>query len=380
MVQDGIRPVRIGVGHVRETDAGRSGEPDRLLARLLLQGLELHQPLDGGGGVDESGDLPGQFDDRALDLADQLQEGGHHAVGHDAVADADHAPEEGGGVAAHEAEVHEGAGHGVVAQAEDGLVIDVALQPAQAVHDALRADQGQDDDAFLEALLHQLLDLRVLLADPFGEPAERPEEQAGPQDGGDHQDHQDPEQVGGHQQQVHRSGDELHQGDDHVGEAGAQQVGDHAHVLFEPVDGIAAAEALAAAPGAAEHGGEGLGAQVVAGLDEVVALPGRSAHRADQLQQHDAEEDADVQPEGCVADARGDVHQAFANPDESERCGDPHQPDDDAEQRPPAGRTRHGAQAPEDLPDRNHSASRPALRQVSVRVPTSVRACSSVTS
>ena len=308
--------------------------------------------------VDEGGNLLREVGDGALHLSDELQESRHHTESDGAAAYAHHAPEEGGGVSAHKTEDHGSAGHDAVFETGDRLVLHVFLQQPQPGHHPVGPDQGQHDDALLEVFLHQLLDLRLLAADALGLPAQLAEKHTRAHDGGDHQDDEHPNQVRRHKHQIDGCGDQLQDGHEHRRHTGAEQFRDDADILFETVDRIPAAVRFESGPAAAQHALEDAPAQVVAGTHRIVALPGRGGHGADQLEQHHPQQDADMHRERGVDHAGGDVHEALADPHEAQRRGDAHDADQHAEEIPPPDGTGHGAQAAEDLPERDHSCCR----------------------
>ena len=83
--------VRVAEGDVFETDSELSFESDRL-AFLFLREVELAEAVDGGYCVDQRRYLLGYLGDRALNLADELEEGGHGTEGYGVGGNADDAP------------------------------------------------------------------------------------------------------------------------------------------------------------------------------------------------------------------------------------------------------------------------------------------------
>ena len=89
---DGL-PGAVGVGevHVGEAYSDLSFEPDRLSPEFLRE-FEFAESVDGCHGVDGCRELAGHAGDRPLDLAYQLEEGGHGSEGDGSCSDARHAP------------------------------------------------------------------------------------------------------------------------------------------------------------------------------------------------------------------------------------------------------------------------------------------------
>lgn len=83
--------VRVAEGDVFEADSELSFESDRL-AFFFLREVELTETVDGGYRVDQRRYLLGYLGDRALDLADELEEGGHGTEGYGVGCNADDAP------------------------------------------------------------------------------------------------------------------------------------------------------------------------------------------------------------------------------------------------------------------------------------------------
>ena len=83
--------VRIAEGDVFEADSELSFESDRL-AFFFLREVELAEAVNGGYRVNQRRYLLGYLGDRALDLADELEEGGHGTEGYGVRGYADDAP------------------------------------------------------------------------------------------------------------------------------------------------------------------------------------------------------------------------------------------------------------------------------------------------
>ena len=83
--------VRVAEGDVFEADSELSFESDRF-AFFFLRKVELTEAVDGGYRVDQRRYLLGYLGDRALDLADELEEGGHGTEGYGVGCNADDAP------------------------------------------------------------------------------------------------------------------------------------------------------------------------------------------------------------------------------------------------------------------------------------------------
>ena len=83
--------VRVAEGYVFEADSELSFESDRF-AFFFLREVELAEAVDGGYRVDQRRYLLGYLGDRTLDLADELEEGGHGTEGYGVGCNADDAP------------------------------------------------------------------------------------------------------------------------------------------------------------------------------------------------------------------------------------------------------------------------------------------------
>lgn len=83
--------IRVAEGYVFESDSELSFESDRL-AFFFLRKVEFAEAVNGCQRVDQSRYLLGYLGDRALDLADELEEGGHGTEGYGVRGYADDAP------------------------------------------------------------------------------------------------------------------------------------------------------------------------------------------------------------------------------------------------------------------------------------------------
>lgn len=83
--------VRVAEGDVFEADSELSFESDRF-AFFFLREVKLAEAVDGGYRVDQRRYLLGYLGDRALDLTDELEEGGHGTEGYGVGCYADDAP------------------------------------------------------------------------------------------------------------------------------------------------------------------------------------------------------------------------------------------------------------------------------------------------
>ena len=83
--------VRVAEGDVFEADSELSFESDRF-AFFFLREVELTEAVDGGYRVDQRRYLLGYLGDRALDLTNELEEGGHGTEGYGVRGYADDAP------------------------------------------------------------------------------------------------------------------------------------------------------------------------------------------------------------------------------------------------------------------------------------------------
>ena len=192
-----------------DTDAGDSGQPDGIAPFLFLRIFQFHEPVDGSRGIDEARDLAGQADERTLDLADQLEEGGHHTIGRGPVPDAESAPNERRSIARVEGDAHDGPGDDIEPGPAQNLVIFRLLQVVEPSFGHALPFHGLDDGLVLQAFLDVALDPAFALADVPGQFAHFAEEYLAEEHEDRHDQDQDQRQPPVHEAHEHDGGNKL---------------------------------------------------------------------------------------------------------------------------------------------------------------------------
>lgn len=304
----------IGKGQVRHADARHTVQADRRTPLLHGDGGKLGQTFRRGDGTDERGYLPAEVDHRALYLRDQLQEGGHHAESHRAVAQAVHPPQEGRGVAGREADLHHRAGERRIVSAPHDLITQAGLQKEQPADGSGREFQRADQYAVLQVFLHVALYATLGRADTAGERPHPAHIGLAEQQGRRHDEHDGAGQTRVHVREEPERPGQLHRQYRDGGNAPAQRVGDGGRVLDHPVEDVARMQCLAPGQVAFHLPFKEGAVQSVAETDFRTAAQLRAGHRQQWPYRKACHQQRDKQVHVAVATACGRVDETFRHP------------------------------------------------------------------
>ena len=132
------------------------------LALLLERHIgKLGQTIDRGGDVDEGRKLMAQLQYGALNLADQLQKGGHHTERDHALPQAKDSPQEGDHISAHKSRLNHTTREERVVGAAHNLLAQIDVHSVQILLDVGRVLHRRDQHAVAHILLHMCLHAAV---------------------------------------------------------------------------------------------------------------------------------------------------------------------------------------------------------------------------
>lgn len=241
--------VRVAEGDAFEADSELSFEPDRF-AFFFLRKVKLAETVDRGYRVDQRRYLLGYLGDRALDLADELEEGGHGSEGYGVGGDAGYAPAEGGHVACGEGQRDHRAGEEVVVVPVDGLSLEVFLVASEGVYGVVGVFQRRDQGPVLDILLHVGLYAAVGLADFAGEVTHALDIGPAEEEGYRHDDDHYRREAPVHGAEEKEGGQQLESGGYDRRHGAGERVGDARDVAFEAVEHVTGVECFLACPAA----------------------------------------------------------------------------------------------------------------------------------
>ena len=307
----------------------------RCRLRLLFGRLKFGHTVHGSQGVHESRDMPSQLDRRHLYLSHELQESSHQTISHRPLADAGHAPDKSDQIGNGEAERQETSGSRIVVQARDNPAGGVLLEQSQMRRGRPQATECQHQHAIHDTFLHITLYFRILRPDFGGQGTDGTEEEPARQRTEQHDSHKNPQKPGRKQEEHDRGCQQLAQGDEHIRDAGTDELGKHSGVLLQPVDRISAVTAFATAPDRAQRPGEQVQPQLLLHPDRHAALQIRGQHAASYLQQQGTCRQTDRRHERRIVGTGRNIDEPLAEPDERQRGGNVHPSEQSVKQHPP---------------------------------------------
>ena len=310
--------IRIPERKVLHADAAASFQHDWLPLVFLRCAFQFGQPVDRSGRIDKGGNLVRHPQQRALNLADELQEGRHQTEGYRAVQNAVNTPEEGGDVT----QVKGCPDHRPRENVETRPVQDLSefrfLQVIQPLPHHLARFQRADDVAVLQTLLDMALDAALAIPDVFGNAMHPAEKELAKGQECRRNQHQQQGQPPFQQTEESKGRHELDEGRDHRRELGADHLRHLVHIAHQPVQGIARVEPFLSRP---------LGAQQV-GIDPFAdqevhfgrgdVFQAEVERGTDQPEADDHKNRGGVPADRARTDLRGDIHQRFAHPDKDQ--------------------------------------------------------------
>ena len=299
--------------------------PGRKCGTVLLWLLpeDLVDTVDAGRGMDQLRHNIEHRQDRILDLADQLEERGHHTEGDGTRTQLQAAPDEGQQITQAEA----GGQDRPRDDRETGPFFHPShqgiLRPVEPVDHPLLTAQGTQHGIVLHPFLDLHLDAAFLVADLERHLAKRPGDDLAEGDGQRREHQQGPGQAAVHRVHQQEGPDELDQRDEHPGQHRGRRLSHHIDIFGQAGAHVAGMHVLVGIKAAVEKAAEGFQANAV-GLFRV----GRSGHIVVELaKDHPAQhrqDQPDDHPDNILlrAGADRDIDKSLAEPDHQQ--AEPH--------------------------------------------------------
>ena len=314
-------PLAAGIGetHILHAYAQAPFKPHRLALLLQWQGGKLGKPLGGREHAYEGRYLPAHIDHGPLHLRHKLQEGRHHAEGHRALAQPEHAPQERHGISRHEPYLHHRAREHREIGAPVHLPLQRPLQFRQLADGLPSIFQRAHNDAMLQVFLQVALYAAVGIAYLTHHAPHLPHIALAEQQGHRHDEHEDARQPHVEPRQEEQRPTQLHDGDQHGGHRAANGIGYRRRVGLNAIEHIARMECLAPVPVAFHQVGEQSVVQVVAQPDFRSVCQPAANYRQDELRGQAACHPPYISAEAVGRNAGGYVDKMLAHIHEEER-------------------------------------------------------------